>query len=100
MLNLKGIFMQLNTIPIHYKEWFKSTDADHFRWLFPTEASISHFLRTRKNILIEANLIDVIPTRGYFIRVDKFTEEAIKPFFILGRYANTENGANVSGEMP
>ena len=76
--------MQLNTQPIHYKEWFKSADATNFHWLFPSESSFGHFLRTRKDILVEAGLIDVIPTRGYFIRADKFTEEAIKPFFILG----------------
>jgi hypothetical protein len=76
--------MHLNIHPIHYKDWFKSPDADRFRWLFPTEASISHFLRTRKDTLAAAGLIDVIPTRGYFIRVDKFTEDAIKPFFVLG----------------
>lgn len=76
--------MELNIHPIHYKDWFKSADADHFRWLFPTEASISHFLRTRKDMLVAAGLIDVIPTRGYFIRADKFTEDAIKPFFIVG----------------
>lgn len=91
--------MQSNIPPIHYKDWFKSADADHFRWLFPTEASISHFLRTRKDTLVEAGLIDVIPTRGYFIRIDKFTEEAIKPFFILGRYSNAELETSGSGEV-
>ena len=76
--------MQLNNQPIHYKEWFKSANATNFHWLFPSENSFGHFLRTRKDTLVEAGLIDVIPTRGYFIRVDKFTEDAIKPFFILG----------------
>ncbi len=82
--------MENNLTPIHYKEWFKSPQADGFRWLFPTEASISHFLRTRKETLAEAGLIDVIPTRGYFIRTERFTEDAIKPFFILGRFVDSE----------
>ena len=91
--------MQLNTTPIHYKEWFKSDDANNFRWLFPTEASISHFLRTRKDMLVEAGLIDVIPTRGYFIRVEKFTEEAIKPFFVLGDFKDSTVLSVKEGEM-
>jgi hypothetical protein len=76
--------MQLNTPPVHYKEWFKSKAADSIRWIFNTEASLGYFLRTRKDSLVKAGLIDVVPTRGYFIRAEKFTEEAIKPFFFLG----------------
>lgn len=92
--------MQLITPPIHYKEWFKSPDSAGLRWLFPTEASLGHFIRSRSQALISAGLIEAIPTRGYFIRTEKFTEEAVKPFFILAKYANASNDENSWMEMP
>lgn len=76
--------MQLNTQPIHYKAWFESPNAANFRWLFDSISSLGYFIRTRKDALINAGLIEVVPTRGYFIHPEKFTEDAIKPFFIVG----------------
>lgn len=91
--------MQLTTPPIHYKEWFKSSDSAGFRWLFPSEASLGHFIRSRNRALISAGLIEAIPTRGYFIRTEKFTEEAVKPFFILGKYVNVNDDKSGAGEI-
>jgi hypothetical protein len=91
--------MQLTTPPIHYKEWFKSSDSAGFRWLFPSEASLGHFIRSRNRALISAGLIEAVPTRGYFIRTEKFTEEAVKPFFILGKYVNVNDDENGAGKI-
>lgn len=70
--------------PMHYRQWFQSDFGKDLRWIFPTPSSLAYALRKNKSRLIHDGLIEVIPTRGYFIHPDKFTIESIKPLFFTG----------------
>jgi hypothetical protein len=67
-----------------YRQWYQSDHGEGLRWIFRTPSSLAYFLREKKARLIEDGLIEVIPTRGYFIIPDKFTAESIKPLFFAG----------------
>ena len=70
--------------PMPYRQWFQSDFGRELRWIFPTPSSLAYVLRKNKNRLIDEGLIEVIPTRGYFIHPDKFTIESIKLLFFTG----------------
>lgn len=72
------------TNPIPYRQWYLSDMSADLKWLFPTISSLAYLLRKKKFSLLELGLIEVIPTRGYFIYPDKFTANAIKPLFFMG----------------
>ncbi len=70
--------------PSPYRDWYASEEGKSMRWLFPTISSLAYMLRKKQKELVELDLIVVLPTRGYFIRPNKFNEESIKPFFTVG----------------
>ena len=69
------------TNPMPYRQWDKSDMSTELKWLFPTISSLAYLLRKKKYNLLELGLIEVIPSRGYFIYPEKFTSNAIKPLF-------------------
>jgi hypothetical protein len=72
------------TNPMPYRQWYQSDMSADLKWLLPTISSLAYLLRKKKVNLLELELIEVIPGRGYFIYPEKFTQEAIKPLFLTG----------------
>jgi len=71
-------------IPVPYRKWFDSEAGHSLRWIFTSKSSLAYFLRRKKQQLLEEGLIEVLPTRGYFIRPERFTEDSVKKYFVLG----------------
>ena len=76
--------MSDNLQPMPYRQWYKSGHGEQLRWIFPTISSLAYTLRKKKDRLLKAGMIEVIPTRGYFIHPEKFTAESVKPLFFTG----------------
>ena len=70
--------------PVPYRKWFDSEAGHSLRWIFASKASLAYFLRSKKLQLLSEGLIEVLPSRGYFIRPERFTEDSIKKYFVLG----------------
>lgn len=71
-------------IPVPYRTWFDSEAGHSLRWIFTSKSSLAYFLRRKKQQLLEEGLIEVLPTRGYFIRPERFNEDSVKKYFVLG----------------
>ncbi len=76
--------MSNNSQPVPFRQWYQSHLSADLKWLLPTISSLAYLLRKKKSVLLELKLIEVIPSRGYFIYPDKFTQDAIKPLFLTG----------------
>ncbi|WP_353431418.1 hypothetical protein [Polynucleobacter sp. MWH-UH23A] len=76
--------MSNNLSPVPYRKWYDSDDSQSLKWIFSTKSSLAYFLRSKKDKLVAEGLIEVLPTRGYFIKPESFTEDSIKKYFVLG----------------
>jgi len=71
--------------PIPYRQWYQSDRGEELRWIFRSCSSLGYFLRRNKVNLFDDGLIQVIPTRGYYINSDKFNTESVKRYFFIGK---------------